>query len=100
VPQDTESLIAAIASRLREAFAPERLRLEDESLRHRHHPGRGSGLHLRLEIVSARFRGRSALERHREIYAVLSEYLPGAIHALAIQARAPEEIPSETGRNG
>ncbi len=47
--------------------------------------------HFTIKVVSAAFSGKSRLERHRMINAVLAEELKGAVHALAIEAHAPEE---------
>lgn len=81
-----------ISSRLIDAFAPESIRIVNESERHRGHSGwRESGdTHFRLYIVAEAFRGKSRIERHRMINQALVEEL-GAIHALAIHAAAPGE---------
>ncbi|HEY6984565.1 MAG TPA: BolA family protein, partial [Rhodanobacteraceae bacterium] len=47
--------------------------------------------HFRVRIVSAAFAGKSALARHRAVYAALGELMQSDIHALAIDARAPGE---------
>ena len=82
-----------ITEKLRKAFAPESLRVEDESHRHEGHAGHHGGgeLHFRLYIVSDAFRGKSRLERHRMINAALASELAGGVHALAIYATAPGE---------
>jgi BolA protein len=82
-----------ITEKLRKTFAPESLRVEDESHRHEGHAGHrpGGETHFRLYIVSEAFRGKSRLERHRMINAVLAGELAGDIHALAIHAAAPGE---------
>ncbi len=81
-----------MSSRLIDAFAPESIRIINESERHRGHSGwRESGdTHFRLYIVAEGFRGKSRLERHRMINRVLGEEL-ARIHALAIHAAAPGE---------
>jgi BolA protein len=50
-----------------EAFAPESVRVIDESHQHEGHAGHrpGGESHFRLYIVSKAFRGKSHLERHR-----------------------------------
>jgi BolA protein len=90
-----------ITERLTAAFAPERLRVVDESHRHVGHAGhRPEGeTHFRIDIVSAAFRGKSRLERHRMINQVLAQELAGGVHALAIHARAPGEEDPGTDRN-
>jgi len=82
-----------ITEKLRKAFAPENLHVEDESHRHEGHAGHrpGGQTHFRLYIVSEAFRGKSRLERHRIINAALASELKGRVHALAIHAQAPGE---------
>jgi BolA family transcriptional regulator, general stress-responsive regulator len=82
-----------ITRRLTEAFAPESLRVIDESKHHAGHAGHrpGGETHFRLYIVAQAFRGKSRLERHRMINAALAEPLAGGVHALAIHAASPEE---------
>ena len=77
---------------LREAFSPELLEVEDESHRHRGHPGATSGgSHFRVLLVSARFEGLGRLERHRMVYDVLGGLMDTEIHALALRALTPAE---------
>ncbi len=82
-----------ITTKLMAAFAPQSLRVEDESDRHEGHAGHrpGGETHFRLYIVSDAFRGKSRLERHRMINEALERELKGRVHALAIHAAAPEE---------
>jgi BolA family transcriptional regulator, general stress-responsive regulator len=82
-----------IMEKLHKAFAPESLRVEDESHQHEGHAGHrpGGETHFRLYIVSDAFRGKSRVERHRMINAALAAELAGGIHALAIHAAAPGE---------
>lgn len=44
-----------------------------------------------VRIRSPKFHGMSPLARHRAVYAALAELMQTDIHALAIDARAPEE---------
>jgi BolA protein len=80
-----------ITRKLTEAFAPESVRVVDESHQHEGHTGHrpGGESHFRLYIVSEAFRGKSRLERHRMINASLAAELDGGVHALAIHAAAP-----------
>jgi BolA family transcriptional regulator, general stress-responsive regulator len=82
-----------IAKKLREAFVPESLHVEDESFRHEGHAGHrpGGETHFRLYIVSESFRGKSRIERHRMINETLAGELTDGVHALAIHAAAPGE---------
>ena len=82
-----------ITEKLRKAFTPQSLRVEDESHRHAGHAGHrpGGESHFRLSIVSEAFRGKSRVERHRMINATLKDELSGGVHALAIHAQAPGE---------
>jgi BolA family transcriptional regulator, general stress-responsive regulator len=85
-------LAATIRQRLA-ALEPSSLDLEDESARHAGHEGaKSGGGHFRLTIVAPRFSGRPTRERHRMVYAALGELMGREIHALAINARAPDEL--------
>jgi BolA family transcriptional regulator, general stress-responsive regulator len=82
-----------ITRKLIEAFAPESIRVVDESDQHEGHAGHrpGGESHFRLYIVSEAFRGKSRLERHRMINSALATELETGMHALAIHAAAPGE---------
>jgi len=82
-----------ITRKLTEAFAPESVRVVDESHQHVGHAGHrpGGESHFRLYIVSEAFRGKSRLERHRMVNLALAAELAGDLHALAIHAAAPGE---------
>src|ERR1700694_5256671 len=82
-----------IAEKLTKAFAPERLEVIDESHRHAGHAGArpGGQTHYSVYIVSQAFRGKSRVDRHRMVNAILASELAGGVHALAIRAAAPEE---------
>lgn len=46
----------------------------------------------RLTVVSERFRGKSSVQRHRLVYALLKDELESAtIHALQLKTKTPEE---------
>jgi BolA protein len=84
-----------IEAALRAALAPEQLEVHDESHRHRGHAGAADGRgHFRVRIVSPRFAGQTRLARHRLVYAALGAELESEVHALAIQALAPDEADS------
>lgn len=75
------------------ALAPESLSIEDESAQHAGHEGaRGGGGHYRVVVVSERFSGQSLQARHRMVYDALGPLMHSQIHALAINAYAPDEI--------
>jgi BolA protein len=82
-----------ITKKLREAFVPESLEVQDESHLHEGHAGHrpGGESHFRVHIVSDAFKGKSRIERHRLINATLASELAGSVHALAIHAQAPGE---------
>jgi BolA family transcriptional regulator, general stress-responsive regulator len=82
---------AAVHERLAAELAPEKLEVHDDSAAHAGHAGAREGSHLSVVIVSARFAGLPRLARHRLVYDALSTLMPQGIHALAIDARAPED---------
>ncbi|CAM5776482.1 BolA family transcriptional regulator [Labrys miyagiensis] len=87
------SIHALIETTLRDAFAPERLSVLDESAAHAGHAGHSGGgeSHFRVRIISSAFAGRSRVDRHRLINAALKPAFEKGVHALAIEAGAPGE---------
>lgn len=81
-----------IRSTLTQQLAPTHLAVEDDSHNHVGHPGARHGGHYNVTIVSPKFIDKSLIERHRLVYAALSEAMRGAIHALSIKALTPEEF--------
>ncbi|CAH1657562.1 Cell division protein BolA [Hyphomicrobiales bacterium] len=82
-----------ITRKLTEAFAPQELKVIDESHQHQGHGGwrEGGETHFRVHIVSQAFAGKSRLERHRLVNDALAQELADRVHALAIAAKAPGE---------
>ena len=88
----SQQRIERIEAALRAALEPVHLEIADESHRHRGHAGAADGRgHFRVTVVSARFAGVSRIERHRLVYDALDDQLRSDIHALAVEARTPEE---------
>ena len=84
--------IARMRALLERELAPLELSIEDDSHKHVGHAGARDGRgHFSVRVVSAAFAGLPLLARHRRIYAALGEMMQTDIHALAIQARAPQE---------
>jgi BolA protein len=82
-----------IIRRLRDAFMPESLGVDDESYLHAGHEGAKDGRgHFRVLIIAEAFEGKAMIERHRMIYRVLDEMMRLDIHALAIDAWSSEEL--------
>ncbi len=81
-----------VSKKIRSALDPVHLELEDESASHSgHQPFQNPASHFRAVIVSAHFKDKSLVERHRMVYDLLKEELKGAIHALALKTFTPEE---------
>ena len=87
-----------IEQKLVAAFSPDSVEVIDESEQHHGHAGHREGgeTHYRVYIVAQAFAGKSRLERHRMINAVLAEDLAGGVHALAIHADAPADLANKT----
>jgi BolA protein len=82
----------AIRQRL-QSLAPQSVDLQDESGQHAGHAGSrpSGGSHWRLRIVSEAFRGKLPVARHRMVYEALGDLMERDIHALRIEALAPEQ---------
>jgi BolA protein len=75
------------------ALRPLALDLRDESAQHAGHAGArpSGGSHWRLAIVSEAFRGQTPVTRHRMVYEALGDLMKTEVHALRIEASAPEQ---------
>lgn len=85
------TLLEDITSRL-QSLTPSKLEVIDDSALHAGHKGNGGGGHFNLNITSSHFSGKSQIMRHRLIYQALADLIPNKIHALSIQAQAPNEL--------
>ena len=92
------SLLAQIEKKISDALAPEHLEVINESHLHAgHQPGfDGKGeSHLRIRIVASAFNGISRVMRHRKINELLQDELERGLHALAIDAKTPDEVANQ-----
>jgi BolA protein len=76
---------------LRQALGASLVEVTDDSLLHAGHAGAREGGHYAVRIVSERFAGLGRVARHRLVYSALGPLTQQGIHALAIDARAPDE---------
>jgi BolA protein len=83
------NLEAAIRERLA-VLEPQTIALVDED--HLHVGHGATGAHWQLTIVSEAFRGKAPLARHRMVYEALGDLMKRDIHALKIEAFAPEQF--------
>jgi len=86
---------ARLAQTLRErlaALAPSAVDIRDDSAQHVGHAGAAGGAgHFSVTIVSEHFLGMPRLARHRAVLTCVGDLIPYPVHALAIQAYAPNE---------
>lgn len=57
----------------------------------------GDGHHFEAVIVSSAFRGRSRVQQHQQVYAVLGARMGAEIHALSMQTYTPEDWAARRG---
>ena len=76
---------------LQHALAPTALEVQDDSHLHAGHAGAREGRHFTVRVVSAAFNGLSRVARHRLVYDAARMLIAEGIHALAIEARTPDE---------
>lgn len=82
---------AQIEAALRAALAPSRLEVIDDSHRHAGHAGAREGRHFTVRLTCEAFENLPRLGRHRLVYSALHGLIAQGIHALAIEARSPDE---------
>ncbi len=82
-----------IERKLTQALAPQRLRIVDDSEKHRGHAGyrEGGETHFRVEVVAEAFAGQTRVARQRRVYDILAEELAAGVHALQLKTLTPEE---------
>ncbi len=83
--------VALIRDRLTAEFNPVSLEIEDDSQKHAGHASAKGGGHFNVTIVAEAFAGKSLVQRHRMVFAVLKEAMESEIHALSIKDNTPGE---------
>lgn len=84
--------VERIRAALQAALDPVLLEVEDDSHRHAGHEGARDGRgHFNVRVVSAAFKGKLPLARHRMVYAAVGTMMETDIHALSIDAQIPPE---------
>jgi BolA family transcriptional regulator, general stress-responsive regulator len=81
-----------IETRLRAALAPSQIEVQDDSHLHAGHAGAREGRHFTVRLTTSRFDGLSRVARHRLVYDSLGSLADQGVHALAIVAKAPNEV--------
>ena len=87
----TAERISRIRAALERELSPLQLDIKDDSARHAGHAGARAGGHFQVRLVSEAFRGKSAIQRHRLVFAAVGDLMKTDIHALNIDAKTPEE---------
>lgn len=91
--KNTLSREERITQLLESALPDASIDLENESHLHAGHAGAQDGRgHFRLKIISDAFSGKRSVQRHQLIYKILGDMMQSDIHALAIDAKTPDEI--------
>jgi BolA protein len=80
-----------IRQKLEEALKPDLLEIIDHSAAHAGHAGNKGGGHYNVTIVSEQFEGKTLVQRHQLIYAIMGDMMKEEIHALGINALTPTE---------
>jgi len=71
-----------LKSRIEQAFPDAKIKVTDLT---------GTHDHYQVEVISQKFLGFSPLERHRKVYGLFSDVIGGALHALSLKLKAPDE---------
>ncbi|KDQ21380.1 hypothetical protein BOTBODRAFT_25821 [Botryobasidium botryosum FD-172 SS1] len=88
----------SIRTKLTESLKPALLEIQNDSWQHRHHSamresGGGSGeTHFSVQVVSDAFSGKTTIQRHKMIFATLSDEFAQGLHALSLKTKTPQEM--------
>ena len=55
----------------------------------------GDGQHFQALVVSAKFAGKSRVQRHQMVYAALGDRMREEVHALSMMTLTPEEFAAQ-----
>ena len=83
---------AMIERLLSQALQPAQLQIQDDSAAHAGHRSAGGRGHFRVRIVSDRFAGLTALQRHRLVNEALAPLWDSELHALSVTALTSDEL--------
>ena len=78
-------MLNRIRQKLEAAFPGAKVQIADTSAGHETH--NSSGEHLAVSITYKGFAGKSLVEQHQMVYAVLKEEMKEQVHALKIKTR-------------
>jgi BolA protein len=82
--------LALLQQRL-DSLRPSKLEIRDDSALHKGHKGNTGGGHYSVTIESSLFSGKSTIIRHRLVYQAVGDLIPSHVHALSINALAPDD---------
>ena len=89
---NNEERIEEIHRRLTDALEPSELEILDESHKHIGHEGAKSGMgRVHVRIVAQAFANQSRIQKHRLVYDAVGDLMQTDIHALGIEAEAPDQ---------
>lgn len=85
-----------IEEKITASLAPVHLEVVNES--HKHNVPAGSQSHFKVVIVCGGFEGKSLLQRHQAVNAILADELKRDIHALSMETLTAGEWQDRHGR--
>lgn len=85
-----------IEEKITASLAPVHLEVVNES--HKHNVPAGSQSHFKVVIVCGGFEGKSLLQRHQAVNAILADELKRDIHALSMETLTAGEWQDRNGR--
>jgi len=89
------SMQEQIEAKLSAAFAPTRMRIDNDS---HQHSGAASNSHFRVILVAEQFEGMSPVARQRAVFSCLRGELAGSVHALQMKCMTPAEYADAQGQ--
>lgn len=92
----TTSRIDRLTHLFTEKFSPSHLDIVDESPHHG--ASLGDATHLHILLISSHFSNKSRVQRHQQVYTLLSPEMEQGLHAITLNLFTPDEWAARQGQ--
>ena len=87
-----------LEAKLKQAFAPSQLEVQNLSHLHQGHEHVGANSHFHIVMVSQKFEGKPRVERYRMVHQTLAKEITESLHAISCNLKSPQEASSSDAK--